>query len=127
MSKNKSTKDELVNSFKIQGEDLLKEIKKLIHEGNVRKIVIKDEKGEKTYLEIPVTFGVIGTVLLPVLAAVGALAAMVGLVVVEIVSDNAMAKKPTSASKTPAKAKKAPATAKKSPVKAKKSKSSGRK
>jgi hypothetical protein len=73
------------SSFKINGENLLKKIKELIREGNVRKIVIKDEKGKFTYLEIPVTIGVIGTVLLPILAAVGALAAMVGWVTVEVV------------------------------------------
>ena len=72
------------HSFQIKGEDLLKEIKKLIHEGNIRKIIIKDDKGKKTYLEIPVTLGVIGTLLAPALAAVGALAAMVGLVTVEV-------------------------------------------
>ncbi len=73
------------STFRINGENLLKKIKELIREGNVRKIVIKDEKGKFTYLEIPVTIGVIGTVLLPILAAVGALAAMVGWVTVEVV------------------------------------------
>jgi len=75
------------NSFKVQGEDLLKEIKKLIHEGNIRRILIKDEKGLKTFIEIPVTVGVVGVLLIPVLAAVGALAAMVGLVTVEIIKN----------------------------------------
>ena len=73
------------NIFRVNGENLLKKIKELIHEGNVRKIVIRDDKGKYTYLEIPVTIGVIGTVLLPVLAAVGALAAMVGWVTVEVI------------------------------------------
>jgi|GEM_PF-6275683 len=77
--------DEKENIFKVNGENLLKKIKELIHEGNVRKIVIKDDKAKYTYLEIPVTIGVIGTVLLPVLAAVGALAAMVGWVTVEVI------------------------------------------
>lgn len=81
---NQNMGEDFVKSFKVNGEDLLKEVKKLVHEGNVRKIVLKDEKGEKTFLEIPLTVGVIGTILLPVLAAVGALAAMVGLVTVEL-------------------------------------------
>jgi hypothetical protein len=63
------------SEFKVTGEELLSKIKELIHEGNVRKIIIKNEKGE-TYLEIPVTIGVIGAILAPVFAAIGALAAM---------------------------------------------------
>jgi hypothetical protein len=115
-NKKQSSTDEFANSFKVKGEDLLKEIKKWIHEGNVRKIVIKDEKGQRTFIEIPLTVGVIGTVLLPVLAAVGALAAMVGLVVVELVTDdNASVSKPKSS----AKSKKRP-TAKKPKAKGKK-------
>lgn len=110
-NKKQSSSDEFVNSFKVKGEDLLKEIKKWIHEGNIRKIVIKDEKGERTIIEIPLTVGVIGTVLLPVLAAVGALAAMVGLVVVELVTHDDM---PVSKPKSSAKRKK-PATASKKP------------
>jgi hypothetical protein len=63
------------SEFKVAGEELLEKIKELIREGNVRKIIIKNEKGE-TYLEIPVTIGVIGAILAPVFAAVGALAAL---------------------------------------------------
>lgn len=84
---NKKTTQETFTSYKVQGEDLLKEIKDLLHEGNVRKIVIKDEKGQKTYVEIPVTIGVIGTLIAPVLAAIGALAAMVGVVTIELIND----------------------------------------
>ncbi len=51
-------------------------IKKILHEGNIRKIVLKDESG-KTLLEIPVTIGVVGVILLPVWAAIGAAAALV--------------------------------------------------
>lgn len=61
--------------FKISGEELLGKIKELIHEGNVRKIIIENEDG-KPYLEIPVTVGVISVIAVPVLAAVGALAAL---------------------------------------------------
>jgi len=62
------------NEFRVSGEDLLRKVKDLIREGNIRRIIIKDEQG-KTYLEIPLTFGVVGVVLAPVLAAIGALAA----------------------------------------------------
>ena len=61
------------NEFRVSGEDLLRKVKDLIREGNIRRIIIKDEQG-KTYLEIPLTFGVVGVVLAPVLAAIGALA-----------------------------------------------------
>jgi hypothetical protein len=63
------------SEFKVTAEELLEKIKELIHEGNVRKIIIKNEKGE-TYLEIPVAIGLIGAILAPVFAAVGALAAL---------------------------------------------------
>ena len=62
--------------FKVSGEDLLRKIKEIIKEGNVRKIIIKNEEG-KTLIELPLTIGVVGAVLLPVWAAVGAIAAMV--------------------------------------------------
>lgn len=62
--------------FKVSGDALLKKVKALIKEGNVRKITIKDKKG-KTLVEFPLTIGVVGAVLAPVLAAVGAIAALV--------------------------------------------------
>lgn len=71
-------------SFSVAGEELLKKIKELIHEGNVNRIIIKNEEG-KTYLEIPVTIGVIGTVLAPVFAAVGALAALAARFSIEVI------------------------------------------
>ena len=61
--------------FKVSGEDLLKKVKELIHEGNVRKISIKNEEG-KVIVEIPLTYGAIGALIAPVLAVVGALAAL---------------------------------------------------
>jgi hypothetical protein len=72
------------NEFRVSGEDLLKKIKDVIREGHVRRIIIKDEQG-KTYLEIPLTFGVVGVVLAPVWAAIGALAAMAGNFTIQIV------------------------------------------
>jgi hypothetical protein len=51
-------------------------VKSLIHEGNVRRIIVKDEHGN-TFVEIPVTVAAVGTILAPVLAAVGAISALV--------------------------------------------------
>ena len=62
--------------FKIDGEQLIAKVKALLHEGNIRRITIKNEVGE-TVLEIPLTLGAIGVVLAPTLAAVGAVAALV--------------------------------------------------
>ena len=62
--------------FSITGEQVVEFLKKILHEGNVRRIVLKDESG-KTLLEIPVTIGVVGVILLPVWAAIGAAAALV--------------------------------------------------
>lgn len=64
-------------SFKINGESLLKKIKELIEEGNIRKISIHDKEG-KEVMSFPLTIGVVGAVFAPVLAAVGALAALIG-------------------------------------------------
>lgn len=64
-------------SFKVDGENLLKKFKELLNEGNIRKIIIKDKSG-KEIVEFPLTVGVVGTVLAPVLAGVGALAALIG-------------------------------------------------
>jgi hypothetical protein len=63
--------------FRVNGEELLTKIKQLIHEGNIRRIIIKDKDG-KTLIEFPLTIGVVGLVLSPTLAAVGAIAALVG-------------------------------------------------
>jgi hypothetical protein len=64
-------------SFSIHGENLLKKIKELIAEGNVRKITITEKSG-KELMSFPLTVGVVGMLLAPVLAAVGAVAALVG-------------------------------------------------
>lgn len=64
-------------SFTVNGEELLKKIKALIEEGNVRKISIHDKTG-KEIMSFPLTVGVVGAVLLPVFAAVGAVAALIG-------------------------------------------------
>lgn len=63
-------------SYSVKGEELLKKIKELIKEGNVRKITIKNKEG-KTLVVFPLTIGVVGAVFAPVLAAIGAIAALV--------------------------------------------------
>lgn len=65
-----------VETFRINGDELLAKVRELVHEGNVRRIIIRNDKGN-TLIEFPLTIGVIGAVLLPVLAAVGAIAAIV--------------------------------------------------
>lgn len=61
--------------FKVNGEELVKKVKELIKRGNARRIIIKNEKGE-SIMEFPLTVGAVGALLVPVLAAVGALAAL---------------------------------------------------
>lgn len=72
------------NEFQVKGEELLSKIKQLIQEGNIRRIIIKDDKGG-IFMEIPLTVGVVGAALLPVLAAVGALAAMMSNFTLEVI------------------------------------------
>ncbi len=70
-----TTENTRYEEFRVDGEALISKVKEILHEGNVRRIIIKDDKGA-TYIEIPMTVGVIGTLLLPVWAAIGALAAL---------------------------------------------------
>ena len=67
--------NEKVEEFSINGDELLAKVRQLVHEGNVRRLTIKNEKGD-TLIVIPLTIGVIGAALLPVFAAIGALAAL---------------------------------------------------
>lgn len=62
--------------FKVNGEDLLAKVKALIAEGNVRRITVKNKEG-KSVVELPLTLGVVGVALAPVLAAIGAMAALI--------------------------------------------------
>lgn len=62
--------------FKVSGEQLLAKLKELLHEGNIRRVIIKDKDG-KVLIEFPLSLGVVGLVLAPTLAAVGAIAALV--------------------------------------------------
>ena len=63
-------------AFRVDGEDLIARIKNLVKEGNIRRITIKNKEG-KTVFEIPLTFGVVGALIAPQLAAIGAIAALV--------------------------------------------------
>ena len=85
MDEEKIRKEEFV----ISGEKLVSTIKKLVREGNIRRISIKNKEG-RTLIEIPLTFGVVGALFLPTLAAIGAIAALVTecTIVVEKVEEN---------------------------------------
>ncbi len=62
--------------FQVKGDEILQKIKELLREGTIRRIIIKTDEG-RTLLDIPLTFGVLGVLLAPQLAALGALAALV--------------------------------------------------
>jgi hypothetical protein len=74
--------------FKVNGGEILNKFKEILHEGNIRRIILKNEEG-RTIVEIPLTVGIIGAALVPVLAAVGAIAALATnlTIVVEKVQD----------------------------------------
>ena len=69
-------------SFKVKGDDLLGRVKEILHEGNVRRVVIK--QGTRTIVEFPVTVGVVGALAAPSLAAIGALAALLTECTIEV-------------------------------------------
>lgn len=77
---NRNYQDEL----QVMGEQLLSKVKELVHEGNVRRIIIKDQSGH-TILEIPLTIGVVGAILAPTLAAVGAIGALLAQCSIQVV------------------------------------------
>ena len=70
--------------FKVYGHEVLKKVKELIKEGNIQRIIIKNEKGE-IMMEIPVAFAAVGVLVAPVLAAVGALAALMTQCTIEVI------------------------------------------
>lgn len=89
----KTTKEE----FNINGEQLLAKVKQVVNEGNVRRIIVKNKDG-KVLVELPLTIGVVGVLLAPALAAIGAIAALVTectLVVEREVEDSAEAPEKT--------------------------------
>ena len=70
-------------TIEVMGDDLVAKIKEIVHEGNVRRIIIKNEEGVQL-IEIPLTVGVVGALLLPALAAIGAVAALVAKCTIEV-------------------------------------------
>ncbi len=76
--------DSRTDSFTVKGDELLSRVKELIREGNVRRIIIKNEEG-KQLIEVPLSLGVVGALLLPVWAAIGAIAAVVTDCTIEVV------------------------------------------
>jgi len=74
--------------FVVDGETLVEKIKELAHEGNIRRVIIKNEEG-RTLVDIPLTVGVLGALVVPQLAAIGAIAVLVSkaTIVVEIVEE----------------------------------------
>ena len=69
-------------SFKVAADQLVDAVKRIVHEGNVRRVILKQDG--RTVVEFPLTVGVIGTVLAPILAAVGAIAAVLSECTVEV-------------------------------------------
>jgi phage-related minor tail protein len=67
--------EKIYEELKVLGKDLVDKVGELIHEGNVRRVIIKDDKGH-TFMEVPLTVAAIGAIIAPLLAAVGALAGM---------------------------------------------------
>ncbi len=76
MAEEKKEEKKRSEEFKLNGSQVVDKIKELIHEGNIRRIILKNDEGE-TLIEIPLTLGLVGVALMPVLAAVGAIAALV--------------------------------------------------
>jgi hypothetical protein len=68
--------ESIVEEVHVLGRDLVDKVRDLIHEGNVQRIVVKDEHGN-TFVEIPVTVAALGAILAPLLAAIGAISALV--------------------------------------------------
>ena|SRR5437868_4530551 len=69
--------------LQVMGEQLLSKVKELVHEGNVRRIIIKQEG--RTVVEFPLTIGVVGALLAPPLAAIGAIGALIAQCSIEVV------------------------------------------
>ena len=74
--------------FEVNGDELLAKIKELAHQGNIRRVIIRNEEG-RNLIDVPLTFGIVGALLLPQLAAIGAIAALLshGTILVEKVKE----------------------------------------
>jgi hypothetical protein len=71
-----SEREVRTEEYQVSGDALVAKVKELVHEGSIRRIIIKNEDGT-SLIEVPLTFGVVGVMLLPVWAAIGAVAALV--------------------------------------------------
>jgi hypothetical protein len=69
--------------IKVTGEKLLATVRKMVHEGNVRRIIIKDDE-DRTIVELPLTVGVVGALMLPAAVAIGAIAALAANLTIEV-------------------------------------------
>ena len=76
MIREKESQKKRSEEFKLNGSEIVSKIQELIHQGNIRRIIIKNEEG-KTLIEIPLVLGLVGAALVPVLAAIGAIGALV--------------------------------------------------
>jgi hypothetical protein len=72
--------------FQVQGEEIIAKVKELVRQGNIRRISIKSEDG-KPIVDIPLTLGVVGALLLPQFAALGAIAALVARCTITVEKD----------------------------------------
>ncbi|NMC47646.1 MAG: DUF4342 domain-containing protein [Chloroflexi bacterium] len=79
----------MTEEFRVNGDEILAKIKELVKEGNIRRVIIKNEEG-KALIDIPLTVGVVGTILAPQLAAIGAIASLLtrGTIVIEKEDEN---------------------------------------
>jgi hypothetical protein len=84
-----SNLEKFYEEIKVAGKDLVNKVKHFIHEGNVRRVIVRDAQGH-TFVEIPLTVATVGVIAAPVLAAIGTLAALVGnfTLVIERVKDD---------------------------------------
>ena len=90
--------NDFIEEIQVLGRDLVGKIRELIHEGNVQRIIVKDEHGN-TFIEIPVTVAAVGAILAPLLAAVGAISALVAKFTIVVVRREPVA--PATPSETP--------------------------
>ena len=95
MSEEKVYKEE----YRVSGDAMVARIKELIHEGNVRRIILKNEEG-RTLIEIPLTLGVVGAILAPAWAAIGAIAALATNLTIVVEKVEGPAETPGGESKT---------------------------
>jgi len=88
MTEEKKTRTE---EFQVSGDKLISKIKEIVHQGNIRRVAIMNENG-RVLIDIPLTLGVVGALLAPQLAAIGAIAALVTkcTIVVEVAEDEAL-------------------------------------